>query len=107
MNDQIESFEAMLKAGQDNALLRYTLGTLHLKKGAPQLAVEHLRRAVAFDPAYSAAWKALGRALVESGQSDEAIAAYQHGIGVAEARGDKQAVREMQVFLKRLQKGGG
>jgi len=33
-----------------------------------------------------------------------AIDAYQNGIRVAEERGDKQAAREMAVFLKRLQK---
>lgn len=100
----IDGFEALLKQGQDNALLRYTLGTLHLQKGSPELAVPHLRVALQHDPNYSAAWKALGKALAESGEASEAISAYTRGIEVAESRGDKQVAKEMQVFLKRLQK---
>ena len=100
----IDGFEALLEKGQDNALLRYTLGTLHLQKGAPELAVPHLRAALGHDPGYSAAWKALGKALTQTGEMQEAIIVYTRGIEVAEARGDKQAVKEMQVFLKRLHK---
>ena len=33
----------------------------------------------------------------------EALAAYQQGIIVAEARGDKQAAKEMGVFAKRVE----
>ncbi|MDH3712967.1 MAG: tetratricopeptide repeat protein [Gammaproteobacteria bacterium] len=100
----IEGFEALLDKGQDNALLRYTLGALHLQKGAPQLALPHLRAALDHDPDYSAAWRALGKALTETGEIQEAINAYSRGIEVAEARGDKQAAKEMRVFLKRLHK---
>ena len=100
----IDNFEALLNGGQDNALLRYTLGALHLQKGAPELALTHLRAALDHDPQYSAAWKALGKALTELDQIQEAITAYTRGIEVAETRGDKQAAREMQVFLKRLRR---
>lgn len=101
---EIENFEALLERGNDNALVRYTLGSLHLQKGAPALAVPHLRKALEHDPQYSAAWKALGRALAEAGDGAGAEQAFSRGIEVAEGRGDKQAVREMQVFLKRLRK---
>jgi predicted Zn-dependent protease len=100
----LESLEALLARGQDNALLRYSLGNEYLKGSDFAKAAEHLRRAVAHDPKYSAAWKLLGKALAEAGRSNEAIAAYEHGIRVAEERGDRQAAREMAVFLKRLRK---
>jgi len=100
----IANFEALLEQGRDNALLRYTLGTLHLQKGAPDKALLHLRRALEFDANYSAAWRALGRALSELGEHAEAAEVYQRGIVVAEARGDQQAAREMRVFLARLRK---
>lgn len=99
----IERFEAMLAAGRDNALLRFSLGNEHLKLGAPAKAAEHLRRAVEQDPNYSAAWKLLGRALAESGALADALAAYRQGIAVAEARGDKQAAKEMGVFARRIE----
>ena len=43
-----------------------------------------------------------GKALTEAGQKDKAINTYQKGIEVANKKGDKQAVKEMEVFLKRL-----
>jgi len=59
---------------------------------------------VEIDPHYSAAWKLLGKSLVAAGDSDGAIDAYRQGIRAAEQKGDKQALREMQVFLRRLAK---
>ncbi len=99
----IVNFEAMLAAGRDNALLRYSLGNEYLKQGDPAQAAEHLRRAVEHDPKYSAAWKLLGKALADSSALTEALAAYQQGIAVAEARGDKQAAKEMGVFARRIE----
>lgn len=94
----------MLATGKDSALLRFGLGNAYLSRHEFDRAVQHLRAAVEQDPHYSAAWKMLGKALADSGQLQEAITAYQQGIGVAQARGDLQAAKEMGVFLKRLQK---
>lgn len=99
-----DSLEAMLARGPDTALLRYGLGGEYLKTGQPDKAIEHLRKAVTLDPKYSAAWKLLGKALADAGRTDEAIKAYADGIRAAEANGDMQAVKEMRVFLKRLEK---
>ncbi len=100
----VDSLEAMLTRGQDSALLRYGLGGEYLNLKQYDKAIEHLRQAVTLDAKYSAAWKLLGKALADAGRADEAIKAYEDGIRVAEGKGDKQAVKEMQVFLKRLLK---
>jgi predicted Zn-dependent protease len=97
-------FAAMLAAGRDGALLRFSLGNEHLKAGDAESAVPHLRKAVALDPGYTAAWKLLGRALVDSGQPVEALAAYREGIAVAARKGDKQAGKEMTVFARRIER---
>lgn len=89
---------------RDGALLRFSLGTEYLKCGEPALAVEQLRAAVGFDPKYSAAWKLLGKALEADDQAQEALAAYAQGIDVANARGDIQAVKEMRVFVRRIER---
>jgi hypothetical protein len=47
-----------------------------------------------------------GKALATEGRRDEAIAAYRSGIEAADRHGDKQASREMTVFLRRLEKEG-
>jgi len=103
--NRIEQLESLLAKGQDNALLRFGLGNAWLQAGEPTRAVEHLRAAVQHDPAYSAAWKLLGKALTESGQIEAAGTAYKAGIQAAETKGDVQAAREMKVFLQRLRKG--
>jgi len=103
MSDLTDRLENMLAGGEDTAVLRFSLGNAYVDS-KPLRAVEHLRRAVEIDPGYSAAWKVLGRALANAGDTAAAVETYRKGIEVAEQRGDKQAAREMGVFLKRLQK---
>ncbi len=100
----IDNLEKMLAAGRDGALLRYGLGGECLKLQRYADAALHLRKAVELDPGYSAAWKLLGKALTEAGETAHAIQTYRQGIDVAEKKGDKQAAKEMRVFLKRLEK---
>lgn len=104
MPDPLDNFLALLAGGRDNALLRFSLGNEYLKQGDALSAAEHLRRAVEHDPKYSAAWKLLGRALTDIEAWQDALSAYQQGIAVAEARGDKQAAKEMAVFARRIEK---
>ena len=101
----LATFEAMLAAGKDGALLRYSLGNEHLKAGDPARASLHLARAVALDPNYTAAWKLYGKALAAASRESEALAAFREGIAVAHARGDKQAEKEMSVFARRIERG--
>jgi Flp pilus assembly protein TadD len=98
----LSKFLDLLASGKDNALLRFSLGNEYLKLGQASEAVSHLKRAVELNPQHSAAWKLLGRALAECDKREEARAAYEQGITVAEAKGDKQAAKEMRVFARRL-----
>lgn len=104
MPTPLENFLAMLSKGRDAPLLRFSLGNEYMKLNEPARAVEHLRQAVVLDPKYSAAWKLLGKALADVNALPEALGAYQQGITVAEARGDKQAAKEMAVFARRIEK---
>lgn len=101
MNPVIANLEKLLAAGQDTAVLRFSLGNAWLATD-PARAAGHLARAVELDPKYSAAWKLLGKALAAAGRAGEARDAYTQGITVAESKGDIQAAKEMKVFLKRL-----
>ena len=97
-------FEKLLASGQDNALVRYTLGSLSYKQQAYPQAIEHLNKALEFDPQYSAAWKLLARTIMESGDLVGAETVISQGLKVATDRGDQQVVRELQVLKKRLEK---
>jgi len=100
-----ENLEQMLERGQDSALLRFTLGELYLKEGDAEAAAGHLAQAVRQKADYSAAWKLYGQALERGGRAHEAARAFEQGIAVAEQTGDKQAAKEMRVFLRRVQRG--
>ncbi len=100
----LDTFEKLLAQGKDNALLRYSLGNETLKLGRLDEAIAHLRAALAFDPAYSAAWKLLGKAQAEAGTLADALDTYRRGVEKAEAKGDIQAAKEMKVFAKRIEK---
>lgn len=102
----ISPLEKLLGTPRDGALLRYSLGLEYAKAGNHERAIEYLRDAVARDPLYSAAWKALGKALAEL-SPDEALLAYRQGIEAARKKGDRQAEKEMTVFARRLEKLAG
>lgn len=100
----ITNLEKLLDGPRDNALLRYSLGNEYLKLDDMDKAAAYFRQAVERDPNFSAAWKLLGKALAAAGRGEEALAAYERGIDVANQRGDIQAAREMTVFAKRLRR---
>jgi predicted Zn-dependent protease len=100
----IANLEKLLGTPRDGALLRYSLGMEYLKLEETAKAVGYLRDAVSKDPGYSAAWRTLGKALDGAGETQGALAAYRDGIAAAQAKGDKQAEKEMTVFARRIEK---
>jgi predicted Zn-dependent protease len=100
----IASLRQQCDGPRDGALLRFSLGNALLADGDAPAAIDELHRAVAFDPTYSAAWKLLGKACLDAGQAQAAAEAWRSGIAAAAQRGDKQAEKEMGVFLRRLEK---
>lgn len=85
-------------------MLRLTLARLLAQAEQWDEAIKHLLSALEQDPNYSAAWKALGQARIAMGQYDAALSAWQKGIAAARFNGDKQAEKEMGVFVRRLLK---
>ena len=100
----LENLLKLVGTPRDGALLRYSLGLEYAKAGDALRAIEQFREAVARDAGYSAAWKALGKALDGLGREAEALDAYRSGIEAARKRGDRQAEKEMTVFARRLER---
>jgi tetratricopeptide (TPR) repeat protein len=98
----IDNLQTMLDAGQDNALLRFALGSAFLKNEKYEEAIEHLSKATEQNPDHSAAWKLYGKALVAINKTEEAKDIFTRGIDAANKNGDIQSIKEMQVFLKRI-----
>ena len=103
----IASLRGQCGGPRDGALLRYALGNALLEAGDAAAAIAELRHALNFDPRYSAAWKLLGKACLAAADRAGAAAAWRQGIAVARERGDKQAEKEMAVFLRRAERDDG
>lgn len=101
-----EMFRKLLERDPNNPMVLYSLGSELFKEGSYPEARDHLRRAVENKPDYSVAYRMLGRAHFELGEDDEARAVFERGRRVAEANGDLQTVKEIDVFSRRLEKRG-
>lgn len=97
-----ETIENLIASGTDTPEARMAAGQGRLKNGDLAAAIEHLSRAVAMKPDYTAAWQALGTAYRESDDAAQARAAWAKGLEAARSAGDKQAEKVMGVFLRRL-----
>jgi len=104
---RIAALRAQCGGPRDGALLRFSLGSALLEAGDAGDARTEFERATVLDPAYSAAWKLLGKACQQAGDAAAAAEAWRRGIAAAEARGDEQARKEMSVFLRRLERPAG
>lgn len=81
-----------------------SLGMELFKVGEYAEARDLLRRAVGNKPDYSVAYRALGRAHMELGEDEEARRVFSRGREVAQANGDLQTVKEIDVFARRLER---
>ena len=81
-----------------------SLGIELFKEERYQEAKEHLARAVANKPDYSVAYRMLGRAHYELHENAEARRVFETGREVAQENGDFQTVKEIDVFMRRLEK---
>ena len=99
-----EMFRKLLERDPNNPMVLYSLGNELFKEGSYPEARNHLRRAVENKPDYSVAYRMLGRAHFELHEDAEAREVFAKGREVATENGDLQTVREIDVFLRRLEK---
>ncbi|HET7215189.1 MAG TPA: tetratricopeptide repeat protein [Terriglobia bacterium] len=102
----LEAFEEMAAKAPDNVMVRYSLGREYLKVKRYAEAEGEFRDALRLKADYSAAYRELGKSLVGLGRLDEARDIYTKGARVACEKGDLQTQREIEVFLRRLEKAG-
>jgi predicted Zn-dependent protease len=101
-----DMFRKLLERDPKNAMVLYSLGSELFKEGRHEEARVHLQRAVENKPDYSVAYRMLGRAYYELREDTEARDVFLKGKEVATENGDLQTVKEIDVFLRRLQKRG-
>ena len=99
-----EMFRKLLDKDPANPMVLYSLGNELFKEGEYAEARDYLRRAVENKPDYSVAYRTLGRVHFELGENAEARRVFADGREVAEKNGDLQTVKEIDVFVRRLEK---
>ena len=100
--ERLRQFQELIALEPEDTVLRFGLGELYIQAKDWARAAEQFAEILRLDPHYSAAYRYLGQAYVALGRASEAEVVFQQGIAVAEARGDLQTAKEMQVFLRRL-----
>jgi predicted Zn-dependent protease len=99
-----DMFRKLLQRDPTNPMVLYSLGNELFKEGRYREASDHLQRAVANKPDYSVAYRMLGRTHFELHENAEARNVFLKGKEVAQKNGDLQTLKEIDVFLRRLQK---
>lgn len=102
-----DMFRKLLERDPENPMVLYSLGNELFKEEKYTEAREYLSRAVRNKPDYSVAYRTLGRTLYELGEDAEARRVFAEGREVAERNGDLQTVKEIDVFVRRLEKREG
>lgn len=102
-DEKIAQFREVAEMMPEDPVARLGLATAYLEAGRAEEAAREFAETIRLKPDYTAAHRGLGRALERAGRPDEARAAYRKGIEVGRATGDLQTVKEMEVFLRRLQ----
>jgi Tfp pilus assembly protein PilF len=111
--DAVDLLRALLQIETGSPVLWNTLGTVLSDQGEARQATVFFEEAIRLDPGFAKARynranvrQPLGDlegALADIEAWDDALLAYRQGIAVAEARGDKQAAKEMGVFARRIE----
>ncbi len=100
--DRLAEFKEVAALMPEDPVVRFGLAGAHLEAGEAEDAVREYREAIRLKPDYSAAHRGLGRALERAGRPEEAKAAYLRGLEVATETGDLQTRKEIEIFLRRL-----
>ncbi|HZQ95539.1 MAG TPA: FG-GAP-like repeat-containing protein [Candidatus Sulfotelmatobacter sp.] len=79
--DQAErAFQQVIANKPDQVDAYYNLGTLYLRRNAPQPAKDNLEKAVTLRPNYPEAWNNLGMLAAQAGNNEEAVRNFQRSL---------------------------
>lgn len=99
-----DMFRKLLERDPENPMVLYSLGNELFKEQRYSEAKKYLSRAVRNKPDYSVAYRTLGRVLYELHEDYAARRVFTQGREVADANGDLQTVKEIDVFVRRLER---
>jgi len=103
--EKIKRLEAMLDDPEQasDPLTYFLLGREYMEAKRFEEGAKSFEKCIELNPQYSAAYRFLGDCYRLSDQKDKAKDIYQTGMTIANESGDLQVVKEIQVFLKKLE----
>jgi len=100
--DKIERLRKLISDSPKDPLLHYSLARLYVQASQLPEAEQSFKKVLELKPDYSIVYLELGKVLEKQKKFDEAIALYERGIPVAEAKGDLMPKKQMELCLKQL-----
>jgi Flp pilus assembly protein TadD len=101
---KIDQFLEIVELTPEDEIAHYGLAQEYMKAGRFEDGVASLRKVIEMKPHYAAAYRELGKALDKAGHFGEAKDFLLKGRALAQAHGDGQMVKEIDVFLKRMER---
>ena len=95
-------FRQMVTEFPDSPMGHFTLGKFLLEEKRWAEAAQALEKAVALDPAYAAAYVALGDAHAAAGQPDQARAAWQRALETPHGKRDQSLQADLEQRMSEL-----
>tara|TARA_B100000315_G_scaffold260061_2_gene319049 strand:- start:17023 stop:17361 length:339 start_codon:yes stop_codon:yes gene_type:complete len=104
MAENIDDIKNLIKIYPKDVLLLTSLGKIYLNEHHNVEAINTFKKVIEINPEYTVAYRFLGKALTAVNNLSGAEEIYIKGIKKAEKMGDLQTKKEIEVFLKRIQK---
>lgn len=102
MSERIEQIRALLVHDPEDVFLHYSLGRELASAGQTDEALQAFRECTRLDKAYVPAYVEAGRCLRAAGREDEARAALQTALGIAETHGEQHTAENIRQQLEGL-----
>jgi Tfp pilus assembly protein PilF len=103
MSSRLVSLLEMLEKEPDDSFLMYAVALEYISAGDLYEAEKFLKKLIAADPGYTAAYMQYAQLKEKQDKIDEAKELYKKGIDAANKAGDKKTAKEMEDFLNDLE----
>ncbi|MFO0828777.1 MAG: Fe(2+)-trafficking protein [Phycisphaerales bacterium] len=102
LSARIAQFEKMASADPDNDMAHFSLGNAYLQAGRAAEAARSFERCVEVNAEMSKAFQLGGKAMIEAGWTDKAVAFLERGFTVAASKGDRMPQQAIADLLRTI-----
>jgi Fe-S cluster biosynthesis and repair protein YggX len=102
LDRRIAQFEKMASADPDNDMAHFSLGNAYLQAGRAAEAARSFEACLAVNAEMSKAYQLCGKAMIEAGWADKAVAVLTRGYEVAASKGDRMPQEAIAALLRSI-----